>query len=131
MKPPTLCEECGCTSQYGLRICKRCREKDLRRFTLSLRHFKVTVRPGKGVFARPPPESKALDQIWIHSQRRHPPKSREEFKMTGDYDAKRFTEGLVRIANKYGYRMKQFISPTHRVLVNDADETLEIEFLEG
>jgi thymidine phosphorylase len=51
--------------------------------------------------------------------------------MTHDSDAKQFTEGLVRIANKYGYRMKQFISSTHRVLVNDAEETLEIELVEG
>lgn len=47
MKALTGCEQCGCTTQYGLRICKTCRTKNLR-------HFKLSVRREKGVFAGRP-----------------------------------------------------------------------------
>jgi hypothetical protein len=47
MKVLIRCEECGRTTTYGLRICKGCREKNLR-------HFKLSVRREKGASAGRP-----------------------------------------------------------------------------
>jgi len=56
MKVLIRCEECGRTTTYGLRICKGCREKNLR-------HFKSTVRKEKGVFAGRPLNPKPSDRV--------------------------------------------------------------------
>jgi len=44
---------------------------------------------------------------------------------------KHMVDGLVRIAKRHGYRMKRYVSPTFRIMANQAGEQLEIELLSG
>ena len=44
---------------------------------------------------------------------------------------KHMVDSLVRIAKRHGYEMKRYVSPTFRIMENQAGEQLEIELLKG